>query len=104
MHERVIVEGTTGRLQAPIEHDSITSLDDAADKIERYARAGAASLLARGKRASLAKARARGAAAFAKTLILRAGVLDGATGWQVALYNARYSYRKWLYVARPPAG
>jgi hypothetical protein len=99
VHERLIVEGRIGRLAEPIEHDSITSWDDALDKIERYAEAAAKQMAAQGRRGSHAKAVLRGAAAFAKTYLLRAGFLDGRIGWMVADYNRRYTFEKWRRLA-----
>lgn len=100
VHEHLIVDGRVGRLRAPIEHDSITDLADAADKVERYAAAAAAELAARGKRSSRAKALLRGWGAFLRTYVWRAGFLDGRTGWMVADYNRRYTQEKWARVAK----
>jgi glycosyltransferase involved in cell wall biosynthesis len=100
VHERVLVKGRVARLKHPIEHEAITDLADADDKIERYAAAAAAELAAQGKRASLPKAILHGAWAFFFTYVVRAGFLDGATGAAVARYNCRYAYRKWSSAAR----
>ena len=98
VHERVIVEGRTGRLTQPIEHDAIADLDDARAKAARYAKAAAGELAAQGKRSSTMKAALRSAGAFLRTFVWRAGFLDGATGWRVARYNADYTFRKWAGV------
>ena len=100
VHERVIVEGHVARLSAPLEHDSVTDLADAEDKIERYANAAAFQLLAEGKTSNIAKAALRGGAAFLRSYILRLGFLDGITGLQVANYNRRYTYQKWARLAK----
>jgi glycosyltransferase involved in cell wall biosynthesis len=99
VHERVLIEGRVGRLSEPIEHDAIADLADARDKAIRYANAAAAESAALGKNSNEAKALARAAGAFLRTYIWRAGFLDGATGLQVARYNADYTYRKWAKVA-----
>jgi len=99
VHEHVDVRGRVGRLANPIDHDSITDLADAEDKIERYAAAAAAMLAARGKTSGLLKAHLRGLGAFLRTYLWRAGFLDGRTGWQVANYNRRYTFEKWRRVA-----
>ena len=101
VHERLIVDGRVGRLVYPIEHESITTFADAADKIDRYSRAAAAELRARGKRSNFLKALLRSWGAFLRTYIFRAGFLDGRTGFHVAEYNRRYTYEKWLRVIRP---
>ena len=99
VHEHIIIDGRVGRLALPIEHDSIDSLADAEDKILRYSDAAAAQMAKQGKRSSPLKASLRGWAAFLKTYLLRAGFLDGRTGWAVAHYNRRYTDRKWRLLA-----
>jgi glycosyltransferase involved in cell wall biosynthesis len=99
VHERLIVEGRVARLAEPIEHDSISSWADAEDKIERYAEAAARQMAEQGRRGSDFKASLRGATAFFKTYLLRAGFLDGRTGWMVAQYNRRYTEQKWRRLA-----
>lgn len=100
VHEHVDVNGRVERLKNPIEHDSITDLADAGDKIERYASAAALALQARGKTSSLPKAYLRGLGAFLRTYIWRLGFLDGRTGWRVAHYNRRYTFEKWKRVGK----
>lgn len=100
VHEHVDVAGPLKRLKNPIEHDSITDLADAEDKIERYSKAAATQLIAKGKKSNLTKAWLRGLGAFLRTFILRLGFLDGKTGWMVANYNRRYTFKKWVNVAQ----
>lgn len=99
VHERLIIDGEVRTAPFRIEHDSITSQADAEDKIIRYSTAAAAQMFARGKRAGAAKAALRGWTAFIKTLVIRAGFLDGKAGWDVADYNRRYTYEKWRRLA-----
>ena len=100
VHEHIMIDGRIGRLAAPIEHDSIESWADANDKIIRYSDAAAAQMTKQGKRSSPLKASLRGWAAFLKTFVLRAGFLDGRTGWDVAQYNRRYTNRKWRLLVK----
>lgn len=93
------MDGPTGRLKRPIDHDSIESWADAEDKIARYAQAAAQQMAARGRHGSRLSAFFHGWGAFVKTLVLRAGFLDGTTGWQVAEYNRRYAEAKWRRLA-----
>jgi glycosyltransferase involved in cell wall biosynthesis len=102
VHPHLIINGTIGHLTNPIEHDSITSWEDANDKIERYSTAAAIQLASRGRRAMPTTAPLRGAAAFLKAYLLRAGFLDGRTGLMVAEYNCRYTYQKWHKLAHMP--
>ena len=99
VHEAVIVEGRRGRLKNPIEHAPIADPADALDKAERYATSAADMLIAKGRRANRLTAAARGGWALFRTFILRGGFLDGRTGVAVAMYNFRYTYRKWTLVA-----
>jgi glycosyltransferase involved in cell wall biosynthesis len=98
VHEHVDVMGRVEKLKNPIEHDSITDLAHADDKIERYAAAAAEALRAKGKSSSRLKAWLRGQGAFLRTYIFRLGFLDGKTGWLVADYNRRYTTEKWRRV------
>jgi glycosyltransferase involved in cell wall biosynthesis len=98
VHEHVDVKGRIAKFKNPIEHDSITDLADAEDKIERYAAAAAEALRARGKSSSPLKAWLRGLGAFLRTYVWRLGFLDGRTGWRVSNYNRRYTSEKWRLV------
>ena len=60
VHEKVILDGSLGRLKHSIQHESITDAADALDKVERYAAAAADMLIARGRKASRLTAIARG--------------------------------------------
>jgi len=99
VHEGLIVDGPIRRIDVTIEHDSIESWSDAQDKIDRYSRAAAQQMFARGRRASPFAAPLHGLAAFLKVYVLRLGFLDGATGWGVAQYNRLYSAAKWRRLA-----
>lgn len=99
VHERVIVDGRVERLRAPIDHEAIADLADARAKAGRYAELAAAELARKGERSNRFKALARAGWAFFNTYVVRAGFLDGAAGLGVAVYNCRYTYRKWLLLA-----
>ncbi|MER9881971.1 MULTISPECIES: glycosyltransferase family 2 protein [unclassified Mesorhizobium] len=99
VHEKVLVNGKVSRLSQPIEHDSITDLADAHDKIGRYAEASAAQLLAEGKKSSIGKAVLRSVWAYVRSYVFRLGFLDGSIGAMVAAYSASYTYQKWARVA-----
>ena len=53
VHERLIVDGTTGTLQASLMHEAIVDLDDALHKMNAYSTAGAMMQFERGKTGSL---------------------------------------------------
>lgn len=102
IHPHLVIQGTIGHLKNPIEHDSITSWEDAEDKIERYSTAAAIQMASRGRGATPLKAPLRAGAAFLKTYLFRAGFLDGRTGLMVAKYNYLYTYEKWRKLAAMP--
>jgi len=103
VHERLIVDGPVKRIDVTIEHDSIESWSDAQDKIDRYSRAAAQQMIARGRRATPLSAPLHGMAAFLKVYVLRLGFLDGATGWGVAQYSRLYAAAKWRLLAEHSA-
>ena len=96
VHERVIVDGTLGRLPGLLLHDSIPSLDDAIAKMNRYSSGRARDLRARGRRGSLGSAIGHGFWAFVRTYLLKRGFLDGRMGFVLAVHNAETSYYRYL--------
>jgi glycosyltransferase involved in cell wall biosynthesis len=105
VHERVLCDGAVARLREPLRHEPMTRLEDALLRIDRYSTAGAAELVASGRRVSFASGILHGAWAFIRTYGLRAGFLDGREGFLVAVYNAEctyYRYMKAWLATRPP--
>lgn len=96
MHDRVIVEGTVGKLLHPIMHESIANLDQMIAKMNAYSSMSAGVLRRQGRRASLATALLHGGWAFVRTYFLRAGFLDGREGFMLAVANAEGSYYRYL--------
>jgi hypothetical protein len=95
VHERVILEGTAGRLPSPLLHYSYLNEADVRRKTEQYAKAGAMQMFTNGKATTLADAPLRAGWAFIRTYCLRLGFLDGIAGFNVALMNARTTYLKY---------
>jgi glycosyltransferase involved in cell wall biosynthesis len=95
VHERVILEGATGRLSSPLLHYSYLNEADVRRKTEQYAKAGAMQMFTNGKATTLADAPLRAGWAFIRTYCLRLGFLDGIAGFNVALMNARTTYLKY---------
>lgn len=106
VHEDLLYDGRLGRLEQPLTHFTITSLEDALSRIDRYSTAGAAMLTAGGGRVSFITGIARGWFAFVRTYVLQLGFLDGREGFLVAVYNAEstfYRYMKaWLATRQEP--
>jgi len=95
VHERVIVNGTTGKLTAPIQHEAVRDLHQMVDKTNHYSTASAAMRLREGRRASLTAAILHGAWAFVRTYVFRLGFLDGREGFLLAVINAENSYYRY---------
>ena len=96
VHERVLVKGSTGKLNKPLLHYSYTSLEQVLVKIDRYSTAGALKAHAHGKQSSLGKAIAKAAWKFFWVYFIRAGFLDGKEGFIAALSKAEETYYKHL--------
>jgi glycosyltransferase involved in cell wall biosynthesis len=95
VHERVIVEGATGKLAAPIMHEAARDLHQMIDKTNSYSTASALMRHGKGERSSLAAAILHGSWAFIRTYILRLGFLDGREGFLLAVINAENSYYRY---------
>ncbi len=95
VHERVIVDGSTGRLSSPLLHYSYLDKADVQRKTEQYAQAGAAQMLKNRKTATFADAPLRAGWAFIRTYILRLGFLDGIAGFNIARMNFKTTYLKY---------
>jgi glycosyltransferase involved in cell wall biosynthesis len=96
VHERVLCHGKVGRLKAGLLHYSFRNFSQVLGKIDRYSSASAEQLFLRGKTSSLGKAVGHGLWAFFRTYFLRAGFLDGAQGFALAVSNAEGTYYRYL--------
>ncbi len=95
VHERVILQGTTGKLSSPLLHYSYMTESDVNRKSEQYASAAALQMFNSGKKAVFADAPIRAGWAFLRTYCLKLGFLDGAAGFNIARMNARTTYLKY---------
>ncbi|MEW6560987.1 MAG: glycosyltransferase family 2 protein [Pseudomonadota bacterium] len=92
VHEKFISPGKTGRLNSPIIHHAITSVEQSIQKMNAYSTAGAERIFARGERTSVTRAVLKGLWSFLRTYILRLGILDGRMGLILAIANAEGTY------------
>lgn len=107
VHERVLLEGSAGKLTSPLLHYSYLTESDVRRKTEQYAAAGAMQMLKNGKAATLVDAPVRAGWAFFRTFFLRRGFLDGTAGFKIALMNGKTTYLKYqrlraLRLVQPP--
>jgi hypothetical protein len=96
VHERLVHEGPSQRLNHPLLHYSFRDFSDVLQKVDRYSTASAAQAFTRGKRASVFTAVGHGLWAFVRTYILKAGFLDGPHGLALAISSAEVSYYRYL--------
>jgi glycosyltransferase involved in cell wall biosynthesis len=98
VHERLLVSGHSRRLRHHLIHYSFRDFSQVLQKLDRYSTASAQQAFARGKRATLGSALIHGAWAFVRTYLLKAGFLDGAQGFALAMSNAEGTYYKYLKI------
>ncbi len=88
VHEAIVVDGATDDLAAPILHHTYRDLSDVLRKSSTYARLSALDHFDRGVRGSVTGLFLRPLFEFLRSLVLKAGFLDGAVGWSVAFLHA----------------
>lgn len=106
VHERVVVDGTVGRLRGHLMHLTMDSLDDALAKMNRYSAGRAADLARSGRRSGVGRAVGHALWAFVRGYLFKRGILDGRLGLVLALYVAEGTYYRHLklwMLARAPA-
>jgi len=96
VHERVIYDGKVGRLSAPLIHHPVLRLEDALSRVDRYSTASAEAIVASGRQVSFMTGIGHGLASFFRAYVLRAGFLDGAEGFLLAVANAEGSYYRYM--------
>jgi glycosyltransferase involved in cell wall biosynthesis len=104
VHESVRVDGPTGRLQAPLIHESYRSVADAVLRLNRYSDLAAADLVAAGRGGSLLDLLGRPVWRFLSMYVLRAGFLDGWRGLVLAWLHAHYVFLRAAKVRERRAG
>ena len=105
LHAHMTVQGSVGDLSENLIHYSYPDLHDVLEKLDRYSSGHARDLFSMEKKSSLSKALIHGWFAFFRTYVLRLGFLDGRHGVMLAIYNAEYTYYKYLklmFLQSPP--
>ena len=96
VHERVICAGVVKRLQPPLIHHPVARLEDALSRMDRYSTASAEAIVVKGRKVSFMTGIGHGLYSFLRTYFLRAGFLDGAEGFLLAVANAEGSYYRYM--------
>ncbi len=94
VHERLIVSGSVTDLSGFIGHFSVRSLEDSRSKMLHYSRS-AALKIASESRGGAIKGLFKASFSLFRGLALRAGLLDGLRGLQLAWFNARGTYLRY---------
>jgi len=106
VHADVVLEGSCGRIDAPIFHETCSDLDEYFGKFPRYTRLAAEDAAERGMRPSLFNLLIRPAARFIRQYILQLGFLDGKEGLilcGLSAFSAFVKYARLHSLRRPSA-
>lgn len=96
VHESLVTRGApVVALQGDLQHLTCRDLINFQRKQLAYADAWARERHQRGKSCRLFSVFSHTLGAFLKTLLLRAGFLDGKQGWILAMVNAQYTFNKY---------
>jgi glycosyltransferase involved in cell wall biosynthesis len=96
VHERIVVQGETSELSAPLIHDAFVNLDEVLQKANSYSSLGAQMLYQKGVQSSMSKALFKAIWIFIRTYWLKAAFLDGRQGLMLSISNAEGTYYKYL--------
>jgi glycosyltransferase involved in cell wall biosynthesis len=96
VHERLLVEGSIGKLQNELLHYSFGNMEAVLRKMDMYSTAGAQKMRQQGRRTTLSGAVLRGLWSFVRSYVLRGGFLDGKEGFMLAVSNAEGTYYRYV--------
>jgi glycosyltransferase involved in cell wall biosynthesis len=104
VHERLMFDAPASRLEGRLLHYSYDDFETVLRKVNAYSSAGARQRHAAGKRGGFARAVSRGLWAFLRTYLLRGGILDGRSGFMIAIFNAETVYYRFLKLSLASQG
>lgn len=96
VHESVQCSGPRGHLNGHLLHESMPTLEECLDKMNRYSSGRARDQHRAGKRGGLGAAIGHALWAFIRSYVLRGGLLDGRMGFVVAFSIAEGTYYRYL--------
>jgi glycosyltransferase involved in cell wall biosynthesis len=94
VHERLVVDGPVGVLSGRMGHYSVRSVQDSKDKMWRYNQVAAERIASQG-RGGQVRGILKASFSLFRSLILKAGLLDGLRGIQLAWFNAYGTYLRY---------
>jgi len=95
VHEKVVVEGSTGYLKNPLKHYTYRSVSDFVERMERYSTLASREIMKNSGRAGLGSLTLRPLATFIKMYVFRLGFLDGTHGLILAVLYGYYTFLKY---------
>ncbi len=95
VHEKVVVEGTIGKLANPLKHYTYKSISDYVERMQRYSTLAAREIRKKSGRAGVLSLTLRPSATFFKMYLLKRGFLDGMHGFVLALLYSCYTFLKY---------
>ncbi len=95
VHEKVVVEGSTGYLKNPLRHYTYRSVSDFVERMERYSTLAAWEMRKKSVRAGWYSLTIRPVFTFIKMYFLRMGLLDGTRGLMLAMLYSYYTFLKY---------
>ena len=98
VHERLIPQGSVGKLKHHFLHYSFRDFSQVLKKVDSYSTASAEQAFKQGKRSSVCKAFWHAVWSFTRTYFLRLGFLDGSHGLALAISNAEGTYYRYLKI------
>jgi glycosyltransferase involved in cell wall biosynthesis len=104
VHEKVLADAPTARLEGDLLHDSAETLSGYLDKQNRYTSMQAEILFKAGKRTGVAQLLLSPTLRFAKFYFLRLGFLDGLPGLVHILIGCQNSFAKYAKMLEYQAG
>jgi glycosyltransferase involved in cell wall biosynthesis len=96
VHEKIIANGSTSKLQNKLNHFSFNSIEGLINKINDYSTLGAIRLYDAKKKTSHPKAFMHAAWIFIKIYFLRCGFLDGWAGFIIAFSNFEGTFYRYV--------
>jgi glycosyltransferase involved in cell wall biosynthesis len=100
VHESLEVDGAIGEFAGDLLHFPYRSWKDHLERIERYTQLAADSAVKSGRRGNVFRLVFGPPLFFLKTLILKAGILDGWRGLAIASMGARYVFLREFRILR----
>jgi glycosyltransferase involved in cell wall biosynthesis len=104
LHERVQVEGSSGRLNGHLFHYTIRTLAEHQAKLEAMSSLAAEDMFARGRKSWRAAMIFASPWTVVQRLVFQLGILDGRRGWLIAWHSGNYIYLKYRKLGRLLAG